>query len=100
MLGVFEKHQQLRHRQARKEKRSALRPAPCRPPWDYVWSVRTTIKVGGDGRVPIGTQRLRIEKPPKAKAILCLHPTGHHSALTARSDPKHKPLLRFGNRHP
>ena len=51
--------------QAKKENRSALRPAPRCPWWHYVWSVRTPLKVGSDGRVPIGTQRLRIEKPPR-----------------------------------
>ena len=76
--------------QARKEKRSVLRPAPRCPWWDYVWSVRTVIQVGSDGRVPIGTQRLRIEKPPESKVVLCLHPTGHHSVLAAAPDPHPK----------
>lgn len=84
--------------QARKEKRSVLRPAPRCPWWDYVWSIRTAIKVGSDGRVPIGTQRLRIEKPPQTKVILCLHPNGHHSVLAAAPDPKQKPVLLFTNR--
>jgi hypothetical protein len=83
---------------ARKEKRSVLRPAPRCPWWPYVWSVRTTIKVGSDGRVPIGTQRLRVEHPPGAKVILCLHPTGHHSVLVAPPDKKTKPTLLFTNR--
>jgi hypothetical protein len=84
--------------QARKEKRSALRPAPRCPWWDYVWSVRTSLKVGTDGRVPIGTQRLRIEKPPGTTVVLCLHPSGLHSVLTAQPDPKQKPMLLFTNR--
>ena len=42
---------------AKKEKRSVLRPAPRCPWWPYVWSVRSTIKVGSDGRVPIAGQR-------------------------------------------
>ncbi len=84
--------------QARKEKRSVLRPAPRCPWWDYVWSVRTLIKVGSDGRVPIGTQRLRIEKPPETKVVLCLHPCGHYSVLAAPPDAKQKPGLIFTNR--
>ena len=84
--------------QARQEKRSALRPAPRCPWWDYVWSVRTVVKIGSDGRVTIGTQRLRIEKPPQTKVILCLHPTGQHSVLAAAPDPKQKPVLLFTNR--
>jgi len=84
--------------QARREKRSVLRPVPRCPWWDYVWSVRTLIKVGSDGRVPIGTQRLRIEKPPETKAVLCLHPCGHYSVLAAPPDAKQKPVLLFTNR--
>lgn len=83
---------------AKKENRSVLRPAPRCPWWAYVWSVRTPIKVGSDGRVPIGIQRLRIEKPPGTKVVLCLHPTGHHSVLTAGPDPQLQPVLLFTNR--
>ncbi len=84
--------------QARKESRSALRPAPRCPWWDFVWSVRTTLKVGTDGRVPIGTQRLRLEKPPGTKVVLCLHPDGHHSVLAAPPEAQQKPTLLFTNR--
>jgi len=96
-----ETHRELRQTpqrawdQARKEKRSILRPAPRCAWWDYVWSVCTIIKVGSDGRVPIGTQRLRIEKPPTTKVVLCLHPSGHHSVLATPPDPKQKPALLF-----
>jgi len=99
-----EVHRELRQtpqrawEQARKEKRSALRPAPRCPWWDYIWSVRTTLKVGSDGRVPIGTQRLRIEKPPQTKVVHCLHPSGHYSVLAAPPDLKQKPALLFTNR--
>ena len=64
----------------------------------YVWSVRTLIRIAADGRVPIGTQRLRLEKPPGTKVVLCLHPTGHHSVLAAVPDPAQKPVLLFTNR--
>ena len=83
---------------ARKEKRSVLRPAPPGPWWPYVWSVRTSIEVGSDGRVPIGTQRLRLEHPPGSKVILCLHPSGHHSVLAAPPEKHLKPCLLFTNR--
>ena len=67
--------------------------------WDHVWSVRTGLKVGPDGRVPISTQRLRIERPPAAKIVLCLHLTGHHSVLAAPPpNAKEKPALLFTNR--
>jgi hypothetical protein len=102
--NACESHRELRqtpHRaweQARKEKRSALRPAPRCPWWDFVWSVRTTLKIGTDGRLPIGTQRLRIEQPPGTKVVLCLHPAGHHSVLAAPPDAQQKPTLLFTNR--
>ena len=83
---------------AKKEKRSVLRPAPRCPWWGYVWSVRTLLRVGSDGRVPIGTQRLRIEKPPGTKVVLCLHPTGHHSVLASAPELKKQPALLFTNR--
>ena len=84
---------------AQQENRSVVRPAPRCPWWAYVWSVRTSLKIGSDGRVPIGTQRLRLEKPPGTKVILCLHPSGHHSVLAAAPDPKQQPALLFTN-HP
>jgi hypothetical protein len=83
---------------AKKEKRTVLRPAPRCPWWPYVWSVRIPIKVGSDGRVPIGTQRLRVEKAPGTPVVLCLHPAGHHSVLAAAPDPKQLPALLFTNR--
>jgi transposase len=83
---------------AQKEKRSVLRPAPRCPWWPYVWSVRTAVKVGADGRVPIGTQRLRLERPPGTKVVLCLHPSGHHSVLAAAPQKDEKPRLLFTNR--
>ena len=102
--NAHEIHRELRQtpqrawNQAKKENRSVLRPAPRCPWWNYVWSVRTLIRIGADGRVPIGTQRLRLEKPPGSKVVLCLHPTGHHSVLAAAPDPQQKPVLLFTNR--
>ena len=82
---------------AKKENRSVLRPVPRCPWWPFVWSQRTVIKVGDDGRVPIGTQRLRVEAAPKTGLILCHHPTGHHSVLAAQPDPQFKPQILFSN---
>ena len=52
------------------------------------------------GRVPIGTQRLRIEKPPGTQVVLCLHPTGQHSVLAAAPHSNEQPVLLFTNRPP
>ncbi len=83
---------------AKKEKRSVLRPVPRCPWWPYVWSVRTTIKIGSDGRVPIGSQRLRVSGAPGAKVVLCLHPSGHHSVLQHEPNADTTPQLLFTNR--
>jgi hypothetical protein len=102
--NTHEVHRELRQtpqrawNQAKKENRSVMRSIPLCPWWPYVWSVRTPIKIGTDGRVPIGTARLRIEKPPGSKVILCLHPTGHHSVLAAPPVATQKPTLLFTNR--
>jgi len=102
--NLHETHRELRRTPqkawdlARKERRSVLRPAPSCPWWPYVWSVRTVIKVGTDGRVPIGGERLRVERPPGARVVLCLHPTGHHSVLATPPHKKEKPVILFTNR--
>jgi len=83
---------------AQKEERSVLRPVPRCPWWPYVWSLRTALRVGADGRVPIGVQRLRVERSPGTKVVLCLHPTGHHSVLAALPNANEKPVLLFTNR--
>jgi hypothetical protein len=83
---------------AKQEQRSVLRPVPRCPWWPYVWSLRTPLRVGSDGRVPIGPQRLRVECAPGSKVVLCLHPTGHHSVLAAVPQAEQKPVLLFTNR--
>jgi hypothetical protein len=80
-----------------KQKRSVLRPVPNCSWWPFVWSLRTNIRVGPDGRVPIGAQLLRVQAAPGSKAILCLHPSGHHSVLATPPNQKHKPTILFSN---
>jgi hypothetical protein len=79
------------------EKRSALRPVPRCPWWPFVWSARTPIKVTTEGRVPIGSQLLRVDAQPGAKLILCHHPSGHHSVLADKPNQKTKPVILFSN---
>jgi hypothetical protein len=83
---------------ALKEKRSVLRPAPSCPWWPFVWSQRTPVRVAADGRIPIGSQSVRLRARPGTKLILCHHPSGHHSVLSSQPDPKSKPLVLFTNR--
>lgn len=83
---------------AKAQHRSVLRPVPRCPWWPYVWSAQTTIRTGSDGRVPIGSQSLRLEVPPGTKVILCHHPSGHYSVLAAPPKTDTRPVLLFSNR--
>jgi hypothetical protein len=102
ILCLFEKHQQLLHRHAPSFIRHVLDTF-----WQGALSASEAVEplglsrsrlYGPDGRVPIGTQRLSIKRPPATKVVLCLHPTGHHSVLAAPPDVKAKPALLFTNR--
>lgn len=72
---------------AQKQGRSVMRPAPKCPWWPYVWSVRTSVKVGSDSRISVGVQRLRIERAPGTRVIRCVHANGDLSVLV--SPPAH-----------
>lgn len=80
---------------AQKEGRTALRPAPKCPWWPYVWSLRSTVTVAPDGRVPAGSLRVKVPAPPGTRLVHCLHPSSDISIL--RSHPKHgtMPALLF-----
>ena len=75
------------------EKRSVLRPAPKCPWWPYVWSQQTRVRVGDDGKVPVGTQRQSINAPPRSKVIRCLRPDGDIFFIQHAPNPKYKPLV-------
>jgi hypothetical protein len=79
--------------QARTEKRSVLRPVPACPWWPFVWSQRSPVRVGDDGKVPVGSQRLSIEAAPRSTVIRCLRPDGDLYYLRHAPDPKTKPLV-------
>jgi len=83
------------------EKRSVLRAVPVCSWWPYVWSHRKIVSVGSDNRVPVGTQRLRIDKAPGSRVVRCLHPNGNVSYLEASPDPTKRPvvLLQITSKH-
>jgi hypothetical protein len=82
-------------RLAQRENRSVLRPVPRCPWWPYIWSLRTTFKVDPDGRVPVGTQRLRINARPGTRLVHCLHPNGDRTILANQPDAGEKPVVLF-----
>ena len=81
------------HQQALDQKRSVIRPAPHCPWWPYVWSQQTWVRVGDDGKVPVGSQRHPIDAPPRSTALRCLRPDGDIYYLRHAPDPKAKPVL-------
>jgi hypothetical protein len=79
--------------QAITEKRSVLRPAPACPWWPFVWSLQNRVRVGDDGKVPIGSQRQSVDAPPRSTLIRCLKPDGDIYYLRHSPHPKEKPVI-------
>ncbi len=84
---------QAAHQQALAEKRSVIRPAPQCPWWPYVWSQQTRVRVGDDGKVPVGSQRRAIDAPPRSQLIRCLRPDGDTFYLRHAPNQKAKPIV-------
>ena len=84
--------------QAIRENRSVMRQAKPDAWWPYVWSRKRRIRVGDDGRVPIGNTTIRIEAPPRTSIVHCLHPDGTESILKQMPDPSCLPVVLFSNR--
>jgi transposase InsO family protein len=85
--------------QACTEKRCVLRPF-CRDPWwPYVWSLRTELKVGLDGMVPVGATRIGISVAPGRRVTRCEHTDGSYTFLAKPPGQGGKPivLLRYEN---
>ena len=92
-------HRELGHtpdeaaRRALRKNNNVLRPAPRCPWWPFIWSVRTPIKVGPDGRVPIGVERLRVGSLPSTNVVHCQHPNGNITILAHEPKPKQSPVI-------
>jgi transposase InsO family protein len=78
---------------ARREDRTVLRPVPRCPWWPYIWSIRTSLKVGPDGRVPVGYERLRAGVAAGTPVIHCLHPNGNITILAHGPKANQKPAV-------
>jgi len=79
--------------QALAENRSVLRPTPTCPWWPYIWSQQTRVRVGDDGKVPVGPHRLPIAAPPRSTVLRCLRHDGDVFYLRYAPDPNAKPVL-------
>ncbi len=85
--------------QAVEEDRCVLRPFRRDPWWPYVWSLRTPLKVGVDGMVPVGTNRISISVTPGRSVTRCEHADGSYTFLAKPPGQGSKPiiLLRYEN---
>jgi hypothetical protein len=83
---------------AHQQKRWALRPAPKCPWWPYVFSQRTAARVDTDGKVTVGSQRLRVECAPGTKIVRCLHPNGDLTFLQTPPDKSTIPTVLLSTR--
>jgi hypothetical protein len=81
------------HRQALAQNRSKLRPPPACPWWRFVWSLRSTIRVGDDGKAPVRTLRLSVDAPPRSRLIHCLLPDGDIFLLKSPPSKDSLPLV-------
>lgn len=104
-LRVHHNHQEI-HRElrmtphkawtlAKRDKRYVLRPFREDPWWRYVWSVRTRVRVGIDGTVPVGHLRMRIQGRIGGWVVHCRHPDGSTSILANEPGSGGKPILLF-----
>ena len=83
---------------ARKENRWALRPAPRCAWWPYVFTQRTRVTVGSDGKVAIGSQRLPLDAAPGTKVFRCHHPNGDVTVLKQPPQPNTLPAVLLSTR--
>ncbi len=77
---------------ATREKRSVLRKRPITPWWTYLWTVRTTVKVGIEGTVLLGPTRVKVPHRPGTRFTHCRHPDGSFTLL-ANIFGKGKPIV-------
>ena len=85
---------------AKRAKRNALRACKRCPWWHYIWSSRTSVRVGDDGRVPIAGQRYNVKAAPGTRLVHCTHTNGSTSILANKPDKKQRPklLLHLGKK--
>jgi hypothetical protein len=84
---------QAAREQALAGKRSVLRSVPACPWWPFVFSHRSRVRVGDDGKVPIGHLRLAIDAPPRSTVMRCLRPDGDIYYLRSAPDSQKQPLV-------
>lgn len=79
--------------QAKRDHRWVLRPFREDPWWRYIWSIRTRVRVGADGAVPVGHLRQRVMACIGGWLVHCRHPDGSISILANEPGTNGKPIL-------
>jgi len=51
------------------------------------------VRVGDDGKVPVGAHRQTVEAPPRSTVIRCLRPDGDIFYLRRAPDPNAMPIV-------
>jgi hypothetical protein len=87
-------------RAAQRGGRSVLRPAQRCAWWPYLWSLRTPLRVAPDRRVPVGSQRLRVEVGAGTQVVHCQHSDGSISVLAHEPKARERPALLLQVRNP
>jgi len=80
---------------AKRQHHYVLRPFREDPWWRYVWSLRTRVRVGIDGTVPVGHLRQRVPVRIGSWVVHCRHPNGSISILANEPGSGGKPILLF-----
>lgn len=75
------------------EHRSVLRPVPACPWWPFVWSQQSRVRVGDDGKVPVGTERRSLDAPPRSTVLRCLRYDGDLFYLKNAPSPNAQPIV-------
>jgi len=78
---------------AKREKRFVLRPFKADPWWRYVWSVRSRVRIGVDGCVPVGAHRLPFPGRVAGSVVRCQHPDGSCTFLANEPGSGGKPIV-------
>ncbi len=85
-------------RLAERENRVCLRPAPACPWWNFVWSERSSVRVGNGRKVEVGHLKVKVDAKPGSRVIRCGHTDGRVSIIAQPPAKNTLPRVLFSNR--
>ena len=75
-----------------------LRTAKPDARWSYAWSHKRKTRAGDDGRIQIGSSKIRLEPLPRTSVVPGLPPDGSQSVLAQMPAPTQMPAVLVTNR--